>query len=392
MITLLTGDCREQLQTLPAGSVQTCVTSPPYYGLRVYGNDPREIGQEATPQAYVAALVAVFAEVWRVLRDDGTLWVNLGDSYTQTSIRHRRHLYAPGYGGDGDGGFGAGHQSADELIDNTFSTAAASGIPPKNLLGMPWRVAFALQDAGWILRSDIIWSKPNPMPESVRDRPTRAHEYLFLFAKRPRYFYDADAIREENSPDMQRRAALGHTRGPNGKTDASRRDSATLRGEDAKAIDANGRNRRSVWTIATQPYSGAHFATMPEALIEPCILAGSASQACETCGAAWGRVVEREAMIVRDGPKSEANRGQNRTATSGTMISPPKCTTLGFAPACRCESNTGSARSVVLDPFCGSGTVMRVAERFGRDAIGIDLSYQELQEARTNGVQTELFR
>ncbi|HWP88012.1 MAG TPA: site-specific DNA-methyltransferase, partial [Burkholderiales bacterium] len=185
MITLLTGDCREQMGTLPAGSVQTCVTSPPYYGLRKYGDDVREIGQEATPAAYVAALVAVFEEVKRVLRDDGTCWVNLGDSYAMNGI--------PGLRASGD------HPRDCECSYCTKPNTprrAPAGIPPKNLLGMPWRVAFALQDAGWILRSDIIWSKPNPMPESVRDRPTRAHEYLFLFAKRPRYFYDADAIRE----------------------------------------------------------------------------------------------------------------------------------------------------------------------------------------------------
>ena len=271
---------------------------------------------------------------------------------------------------------------------------------------MPWRVAFALQDAGWILRSDIIWSKPNPMPESVRDRPTRAHEYVFMFAKQQRYFYDATAIAEaisQVSIDRINQPSFDdQTGGPKdyGATGINPARSMRKALEHFKTSGSATRNRRSVWTIATQPYAGSHFATMPEALIEPCILAGSASQACETCGAAWGRVVEREKgdTEAHDRPKRTAGmdsktstlslsgNGSKEWAERGSKIRD-----LGFAPRCRCDANTGAARSIVLDPFGGSGTVARVAERFQRDSILIDLNadYLELQEQRTDGVQVE---
>jgi len=227
---ILVGDVSESLRALPAQSVRCVVTSPPYFGLRDYGHEG-QIGLEDTPEAFVERLVGVFREVRRVMTDDGTLWLNIGDSY------------------------GKG----------------------KNLVGIPWRLAFALQADGWVLRQDIIWHKPNPMPESVKDRCTKAHEYLFLLTKSPRYYFNHEAIREPCSPDMQRRAARGHTRGSGGRTDASRNDSETLRGSHAKRIDVSkGRTKRGVWTIPTQPYKGAHFAVFPEALVEPCVLAGSA--------------------------------------------------------------------------------------------------------------------
>ncbi len=245
------------------GCVQCVVTSPPYWGLRDYGNG-EQIGLEPTPDAYVAALVAVFREVGRVLRDDGTVWLNLGDSYATGAGRVGE---CPGGGKQGEAWKVRGLMTSPNRLK-------LPGLKPKDLVGIPWRVAFALQADGWYLRSDIIWHKPNPMPESVTDRPTKAHEYLFLLAKSERYYYDADAIREDNSLDMQERSARGHTRGARGKLDASRCDGDTLRGDAAMAITANGRNKRSVWTIPTMPYAGAHFATMPEALVEPCILAG----------------------------------------------------------------------------------------------------------------------
>ena len=224
--TIHVGDCLESLKGMPDQSVNCCVTSPPYFGLRDYGVDG-QIGLEPNPDEFVAALVAVFREARRVLREDGTLWLNLGDSY------------------------GKG----------------------KQLLGIPWRVAFALQADGWYLRQDIIWHKPNPMPESVTDRCTKSHEYVFLLSKSLRYHFDYVAIKEPCSEDMQRRAAAGHTRGQ-GKIDKSRNDATTVR---PTLITAEGRNRRSVWTVATRPYKGAHFATFPPDLIEPCILAGWAS-------------------------------------------------------------------------------------------------------------------
>jgi len=248
---------------------QTCVTSPPYFGLRDYGH-PGQIGLEQTPEQYIAAMVEVFRCVRDVLADDGTLWLNLGDSYGAVG----GNTYA-GFNERWNGTGGAGSKQ-DATLAGVTDRKINTGLKPKNLLGIPWRVALALQADGWILRQDIIWHKPNPMPESVRDRCTKAHEYIFLLSKSERYFFDSDAMREPCSEDMQRRAAKGHTRGAGGKIDASRQDADTLRGEHAKVIDvSNGRNRRSVWTVATKPYKGAHFATFPPALIEPCILTGS---------------------------------------------------------------------------------------------------------------------
>lgn len=265
-VRVLEGDARQVLATLPDASAQCCVTSPPYFGLRDYGH-AGQIGLEPTPDEYVAQMVAVFREVRRVLREDGTLWLNLGDTYA----------------GGGRGGNPAtspwkgfvGNTAREAAVTKVAGEDRLWGMKPKDLLGIPWRVAFALQADGWWLRSDIIWHKPNPMPESVTDRPTKAHEYVFLLAKSQRYYYDAGAIAEEASPDMQRRAALGHTRGGGGKVDASRNDESTLRGEHAKAITGDSRNARTVWPIATQPYKGAHFATMPPSLAERCIKAGT---------------------------------------------------------------------------------------------------------------------
>jgi DNA modification methylase len=220
------GDCLSVLRALPDSIVQCCVTSPPYWGLRDYGVGG-QLGLEKTPGEYVANMVAVFREVRRVLRDDGTLWLNLGDSY--------------------------GKQ--------------------KQLAGIPWRVAFALQADGWILRQDVIWHKPSPMPESVSDRCTKAHEYLFLLAKSPRYFFDAEAIKEaQQGPIRSRRFCA------TGGAEARAVGRKLSGNEGAKAVwtDSGKRNRRSVWQIASKPYKGAHFACFPPALVEPCILAGSA--------------------------------------------------------------------------------------------------------------------
>jgi DNA modification methylase len=265
---ILTGDVRQRLSDIPDGSVRCCVTSPPYWGLRDYGNDG-QIGLEQTPEAYVAEMVGVFREVRRVLTDDGTLWLNLGDSY-----------------------------------------ANGSGLlKSKNLVGIPWRVAFALQADGWWLRQDIIWHKPNPMPESVTDRCTKSHEYVFLMTKSGRYFYDADAIKEDSinaRPQLQRAIQIARAAGLTddhfdaikacGITDVGKAQ-VTQSGFGANGIDVmrlaaqakdalggyyreflfkDTHNRRSVWKVATKPFKGAHFAVMPEALAEPCVLAGSA--------------------------------------------------------------------------------------------------------------------
>ena len=264
---VLVGDALEALRPLGPGIAQCCVTSPPYWGLRDYGV-AGQIGLEETPEAYVARLVAVFAEVRRVLADDGVCWVNLGDSYSDGgSGANARTRNQCGGLKRGPQGHALRAQSVQRRND---------GLKPKDLVGIPWRVAFALQADGWYLRSDIIWAKPNPMPESVRDRPTKAHEYLFLLTKRARYYYDVDSVREPAPRDRPRRRASNFKKaGATPGADGGRVAGHTMRGAPIIEPHPLGRNRRSVWTIATRPYPGAHFAVMPPALVEPCIQAGS---------------------------------------------------------------------------------------------------------------------
>lgn len=252
--TLYHGDCIESMRTMPDASVHTCVTSPPYFGLRDYGVDG-QIGLEPTPEEYVARMVEVFREVRRVLRDDGTLWLNLGDSYARNPAKGQ---HKPGQSGSKNA------YVYDRGNGRASATFLGGGLKEKDLIGIPWRVAFALQADGWYLRQDIIWHKPNPMPESVRDRCTKAHEYIFLLSKSPRYYFDHEAMREEAV-----KGAAGSSFNT-GKTATHQLG----RSSDKERTDDGKRNRRSVWTVATRPYKGAHFATFPPALIEPCILAG----------------------------------------------------------------------------------------------------------------------
>ena len=252
------GDCRESMRQMAKDGikVQSCITSPPYYGLRDYGVDG-QIGNEQTPKEFINNLVEVFACVWDILEDDGTLWVNLGDSY---------YNYRPGKGQRVVANSIAS-QKASEFEHSAKRGNKLDGYKEKDLMGMPWRLAFALQDFGWHLRQDIIWSKPNPMPESVKDRCTKSHEYIFLLSKKPHYFFDSDAIKEK-----------AHT------TDESNRDRDNSRLNNTpgrtrmaglKTNHYEMKNKRSVWTINTKPYSGAHFAVYPQELVEPMILAGS---------------------------------------------------------------------------------------------------------------------
>lgn len=317
------GDCRELIKQLPANCIHTCVTSPPYWSMRSYFADDdaraaQQIGMEATPEAWLATLVGLFDDVHRVLRPDGTLWVNIGDCYSSSGRA----------GPQGATGALATRAVATARVTRAGFhtrpvTAGVSGrtwqkVPagykPKDLVGLPWMLAFALRARGWYLRSDIIWHKPNPIPESVRDRPTKSHEYLFLFSKSERYYYDADAIRTPLRPKTA--SSYGSTRRSKGAGDKGAKLVGTVRTplmlNDAPA----GANKRSVWTVASQPFRGAHFATFPPKLIEPCILAG-------------------------------APRG-----------------------------------GIVLDPFFGSGTVGMVAEAHGRQWIGFDLGYQEIAASR----------
>ena len=260
---LLQGDCLQQLATLPAASVQCCVTSPPYWGLRDYGT-AGQLGLEATPDEYVANMVAVFREVRRVLRDDGTLWLNLGDSYARTAGDDSTKVT--------DGGMKTGRTGKSDQLFKSGNNRPPAGLKAKDLVGIPWRVAFALQADGWYLRQDIIWHKPNPMPESVTDRCTKAHEYIFLLTKSARYYYDNEAVKEDA-------VRAGDVPGGNGhyiqhSAGGHNKDGLTACGQ--KPV-AETRNKRSVWTVTTKPFKGAHFATFPPDLIEPCILAGSAA-------------------------------------------------------------------------------------------------------------------
>ena len=252
LIKVYVGDCRETLKNLADESVNTCITSPPYYGLRDYGESD-QLGLEETPEQFGDNLVQVFREVKRVLRDDGTVWLNLGDSYAMSNIR----------GGDKEFSGNVGAHNHYEKSTKKVKKNIPNGLKPKDLIGIPWRVAFALQADGWYLRQDIIWHKPNPMPESVKDRCTKAHEYIFLLSKSPKYYFDNEAIKEDAKfPD-----------GPN--TPSSIKAVDGVYSANLQKIGANPkRNKRDVWTITTKPYKEAHFATFPMDLIEPCVLAG----------------------------------------------------------------------------------------------------------------------
>ncbi|MGB2798492.1 MAG: site-specific DNA-methyltransferase, partial [Dehalococcoidia bacterium] len=271
--------------------------------------------------------------------------------------------------------------------------ATIKGLKPKDLCGMPWRLAFALQADGWWLRCDIIWAKPNPMPESCRDRPTKSHEYMFLLTKSARYFYDQDAVREAQMPHSLARLRTGWD--GNKKRDwpgSAQNNFDRYMGKTQEEIDAlPGRNLRSVWTIATQPFPEAHFATFPEKLVEPCIKAGTSEKGCcAECGAPWERVVERK--FVQEGPTRNRGKVKGKDTDSKAMtmgdkgkVGHHKTTTTGWRPTCSCGADT--TRCLVLDPFAGSGTVGVVAWKLGRDFVGFDLNpgYCEMANRRIQG-------
>lgn len=257
------GDCRETMRRWAKEGVkaQTCVTSPPYYGLRDYGRDG-QIGMEETPDEYIAQMVEVFRCVRDVLSDDGTVWLNIGDSYCNSNGFARA---SPEYQREGRNNMPANDRKLDKLH--------ATGLKTKDLIGIPWMLAFALRADGWYLRQDIIWHKPNPMPESVQDRCTKAHEYIFLLSKSQKYYFDADAIKEEsiNTPEQQEAKR-------NKQEHKGQRDNGDIRHTTAgftKTGIYEKKNKRSVWTVTTKPYEGAHFAVFPPDLIEPCVLAGA---------------------------------------------------------------------------------------------------------------------
>jgi DNA modification methylase len=317
---IITGDCITGMKTLPDGCVHTCITSPPYFGLRDYRGGAKEIGCEASPEEFVHKMVEVFREVRRVLRDDGTLWLNLGDSYASNGCyinswlqkehnKDKKHLHTNNH---------------ERYEDRKAFRGGEYGIKAKDLMGIPWRVALALQADGWYLRQDIIWHKPNPMPESVEDRCTKAHEYIFMLTKQPKYYYDHEAVKEP----------LADSSHGNGRADGKK-------------------NKRSVWTVNTKGYKGAHFAVYPENLIVPCVLAAtSAHGCCSKCGTPWKR----------------------QTA---------KPTQNGWVQQCTCK-DAKVVPCTVFDPFTGSGTTAVVALKNGRDFLGceLNLDYVKIAEER----------
>lgn len=385
--TIVHGDSLSVLQTLPDNYVQTCITSIPYYNLRDYGVEG-QIGLEETPAEYIEKIVQVFREVRRVLRPDGTFWLNIGDSYATSSHREDKVF--------GNQAFNTNRPSREQT--KTPKRNTPTGFKHKDLMMIPARVAIALCADGWYLRSDVIWSKPTAMPESVTDRPTNAHEHIFLLAKNERYFYDADAIREPLKPKTfttfgikhhaQGNDGLGMVKSDNwGRTVTERQPKLTAVGEIA------GANKRSVWTVTSQPYPEAHFATFPPKLIEPCVLAGTSPQACEHCGTPWSRQVERTPMIIKNGPKAGGYGSRTTDGLSGTMLSPAESHTIGWQPACTCANNTGSGKCIVLDPFMGAGTTALVALQHNRNYLGIELNadYIQLAQKRIAIIQPNLW-
>jgi len=441
--------CLETLRRLPDASVHCAVTSPPYWGLRDYDGEPQvwggdpgcehewgdvlpdhhpgqveqtkwrsaeaagkgqtagsgqycqrcdawlgQFGLEPTPQLFVAHLVEIFRELRRVLRDDGTFWLNLGDSYARGRVGRddeRRPVADPE------------HWKRTPAGAPTADRTTPPGLKEKDLVGVPWRVAFALQDDGWYLRTDIVWSKTNPMPESVRDRVTRAHEYIFMLTKRPRYFYDHEAIKEPLAgPERQVEQGFGGHKG-SGQEEGGPSGGRTYSGNAYDASRLTGRNKRSVWSVSSRPYKGAHFAVFPPDLITPCILAGTSEHGCcPMCGTPWERETARDGDVpmtarrehlakASTDPERRLNKGggiarSSLGAGTGGDVPLPATRTVGWHAGCGCPAHE-PVPCTVLDPFSGSGTTGVVALDHGRAYVGLDINetYADLAVARLLG-------
>jgi DNA modification methylase len=416
---VLVGSCLDKLKELPECSIHTCVTSPPYWGLRDYGTaswiggdsecshkretkrsdktitghknfdeiggvgdgiykdvclrcgairEDSQLGLETTPALYVENMVKVFREVHRVLRDDGTLWLNLGDTYCGTGNK----------GNHKDPKHEEGRNSQAVAINNKID-----GLKQKDLVGIPWRVALALQADGWYLRQDIIWHKPNPMPEPVTDRCTKAHEYIFLLSKSSKYFFDNEAIAEQAKWERWG----NQTENKEHQGTASHLGGKTLEELPIKTT----KNKRSVWSVPTHSYKGAHFATFPPKLITPCILAGTSDKGCcADCGSPYKRIIEKDRVATRTGEDTKTeglpdsvigNRDPLRHVTTTQ--------TVGWEKNCDCNT-TEIDPCVVLDPFAGSGTTLAVSKEYGRNGVAIELNpeYTTLLSKRVEDKQT----
>lgn len=430
---LLLGNCLDKLLTLPDKSVHCCITSPPYWGLRDYGIEatfwpevtfspmagipPITIpemncvhGLETDPLSYVGHAVLIFREVKRVLRNDGTLWLDLGDSY-----------FANPNMDNGDLKYGPGRKRIDSP-----NRHKVFGFKSKDLIGIPWRVAFALQADGWYLRCDIIWHKPNPMPEAVTDRPTKAHEYLFLLSKSQKYFFDQEAVKEPVTGNAHARgnglnpkaniptgwdASGGNHRKLQGRYNNVSRLHTPKQNESFSSLcnelvgkrnirsvwtieedeylqflkwkSEHKSDKKDVWTIPTQGFKGAHFATFPERVVEPCIKAGTSEKGCcPECGAPWVRITEKTKSIARKVSSSHAAvPGQQPHGTFCTERhdTPSEVKTIGWQPSC--NHNLNPIPCTVLDPFAGSGRSGVVANKLNRNFIGIDINPDYLKMA-----------
>lgn len=384
-VALIRAEVLEGLRRLSAESVHCCITSPPYWGLRDYGV-PGQLGLEKTSEEYIEKMVGVFREVRRVMRKDGTLWLNMGDSYAH-----------PNTGGHGATG-GRDKSTLASQLPPINTTPVKKNMPinlkPKDLCGIPWRMALALQADGWWLRSDIIWHKPNPMPESCTDRPTTSHEHIFLLTKAAHYYYDANAVREPHiwGHCAEKRNAAKAATTQKGRELREGTSPVTHQGSNWGVGYSNGgRNLRSVWTLSTEPFPEAHFATFPTSIPERCIKAGTSEKGCcPKCGALWKRVTGRVGKIrIREGSDKsggtalEFAKGKHGTSSIFKTGEKSIWETTGWFNTCKCPKQEPIS-CTVLDPFSGAATTLMVAAKLGRDAIGIELNpaYVEMSVKR----------